>query len=601
MNGYLLLYAQSFAAALCLLEARWKVRDHLARRGARRDAAPVWADALPLVLVLSFFVIARGRFDTVARGLTLSSILLIFASALVGWAGRSRLWMLPAEVAAATVLVAHGVVIPFFSNPAGGYYYLYGASAPLTVLWLVMLVNALKIGNLLPGLFSGVVALMAYLFLGSLFYQGPKTPEATLLALVVSGLATAMWIHGNYRESLSRAPEGEGGITARPLGAGAVAAWGLILGCISVVGTSKTVALVSVATPLMLAAAPVAFFTYVIVQSYFRPKVLPRRSSRVVTVFRLTRERLVSVVLLFCLLGNLLVLGYLYTSSAYWLLGSALVALLLMGRLSALLFLKKRRKAELPGTKNVSVLGIPFPATSFKEVMARIEGFVEDGGRHYVVTPDSLSLLRTTLDRRYRAALLNADLCVPDGAGVVWAADFLHERPLLEQTPGCELAEALCARAAERGWRVFLLGTRSETLDAAVAALEERHPGLRIVGSHDGFFTLDEEPALADAIAATRPDVVFVALGVPKQEGWILRNLGRVKAGLMMGVGGTIDVWGGAVRRAPERYQSWGLEWAYRLVREPLRVKRMAFLPLFVFEVMREKLRLTRPEARSEA
>lgn len=572
-----------------------------ASRHRRSDAPPIWADSLPILLTLVFFVIARGRFDAVAQGLTLATALLVFASAFLAWLGRGALWMLPAEIAAAAILIAHGVSIPFFTNPTGGYYYLHGWAEPMTLLWMVLLVNALKIGNLLPGLFSGVVALMAYLFLGSLFYQGPKTPEAVILALVVSGLATAMWIHGNYRNSFARGGEGELAPSARPLGPAAVAAWGLILGCISIVGTSKTVALVSVATPLMLAAAPVLFFTYVIMQSYFKPKVLPRRASRVVTVFRLTRERLVSVILLFCLLGNLLVLGYLFTSSAYWLFGSGLVALLLMGRLSALLFLKKRRRADLPQEGLVSVLGIPFPATSFKEVMARIEGFVEDGGRHYVVTPDSLALLRTTLNRSYRTALLNADLCVPDGAGVVWAADFLHERPLLEQTPGCELSEALCGRAAERGWRVYLLGTQAQTLEQAITALEARHPGLQIVGSHDGFFGLDDEEALAESIAATRPDIVFVALGVPKQEGWILRNLGRVGAGLMMGIGGTIDVWGGAVERAPERFQSWGLEWAYRLLREPARLKRMAFLPLFVFEVMREKLRLTRPESRSEA
>ena len=168
---------------------------------------------------------------------------------------------------------------------------------------------------------------------------------------------------------------------------------------------------------------------------------------------------------------------------------------------------------------------------------------------------------------------------LPDGVGVVYAAKILG-RPLQGRLPGCDFAAALCAWMAEHGKKLFLLGAKPGVAEQAARNLQQAHPGLTVCGTHDGYFSQDDP--VAEEIRAAGADAVFVCLGAPKQEYWMIEHGPATGAAFLIGLGGSLDVFAGTVKRAPEGWQKLGLEWLYRLLKQPSRIARMAKLPLFL-------------------
>jgi N-acetylglucosaminyldiphosphoundecaprenol N-acetyl-beta-D-mannosaminyltransferase len=187
-------------------------------------------------------------------------------------------------------------------------------------------------------------------------------------------------------------------------------------------------------------------------------------------------------------------------------------------------------------------------------------------------------------------ALNDAGLLIPDGIGVVYAVRTLWgER--IARVPGSELMPAICARAAERGYKVFLFGASREVNDQAVVKLRAQYPGIQIVGHHDGYVDEAGMPRLIEAIDMSGAQILFVALGSPKQELWMEKYLPRLHhVRVCQGVGGTFDVIAGRVRRAPALFRNANLEWFYRLITEPRRALRQVVLPQFTLAVFRAKL-----------
>ena len=177
-----------------------------------------------------------------------------------------------------------------------------------------------------------------------------------------------------------------------------------------------------------------------------------------------------------------------------------------------------------------------------------------------------------------------------DGAGVLWAAKVL-DLPLRERVPGVDLTQAICEMAAREGYGVYFLGAAPGVAEKAAAVLRGRFPGLRVVGTHDGYFPPEEEERLVEEIRAARPDVLFVALGMPKQEQWIRKHQERLGVPVLMGVGGSFDVISGNLPRAPQWMQNFGLEWLYRVYLEPQRLPRLLALPRFVGVVAWDQVR----------
>lgn len=211
---------------------------------------------------------------------------------------------------------------------------------------------------------------------------------------------------------------------------------------------------------------------------------------------------------------------------------------------------------------------------------------LEEDRFHYVVTPNPEFLLAAEKDPDFRRVLNSADLALPDGIGVVYSAKIMG-RPLKARVPGIEFAEDMLACLDERGGRLFLLGARPGVAEKAGENILARYPNITLCGTQDGYFR-DEETVLLK-VAAARPDLLFVCLGAPKQEWWIARYGAATGAQLMVGLGGALDVYAGAVKRAPEAWQKLGLEWCYRLLHQPSRVGRMAKLPLFLVQAMAQK------------
>jgi N-acetylglucosaminyldiphosphoundecaprenol N-acetyl-beta-D-mannosaminyltransferase len=178
-----------------------------------------------------------------------------------------------------------------------------------------------------------------------------------------------------------------------------------------------------------------------------------------------------------------------------------------------------------------------------------------------------------------------ATLLIPDGIGVVWAGRMLG-RAALERVPGADLMIAICERAAQKGYKVFLYGAAPETNALARTALEQRFPGIRIVGNRHGYVDQAEMPTLVDDINASGAQILFVALGSPRQELWMAHHLSDLKVKVCQGVGGTFDVIAGTVRRAPASWRATNLEWAYRLLKDPRRLPRQSALPRFAWRVL---------------
>lgn len=234
------------------------------------------------------------------------------------------------------------------------------------------------------------------------------------------------------------------------------------------------------------------------------------------------------------------------------------------------------------------VLGVAFDNVSMDEAVDRALAMLEENGPHLVVTPNPEIVQRARKDQEFASILAKADLVIPDGIGVVYAAKILG-RPLKGRVPGIDFAAALLGRVAGTGRRLFLLGAAPGVAEQAAVNLRAAYPGLVVCGAHDGYFK--EDGPVVEAIRAAKADIVFVCLGFPKQEKWIAAHGQDAGARLYVGLGGSLDVFAGKVERAPESFQKLGLEWLYRLAKEPSRIGRMAKLPLFLVSAAGARLR----------
>ena len=236
----------------------------------------------------------------------------------------------------------------------------------------------------------------------------------------------------------------------------------------------------------------------------------------------------------------------------------------------------------------VDVLGVGFDNVTMDEALDRGMELLRSPGVHYVVTPNPeiVELCRENLAARQ--AVNEADLVLPDGIGVVKGARMLGT-PLKEKVPGIEFAAGLMERMAREGMSLYLLGAKPGVAEKAAERLRSQYPGLRIAGTHDGYF--QEDAPVTEAIRESGADVVFVCLGAPKQEKWMKKNGGATGARLLVGLGGCLDVFSGEVQRAPEVFQKLGLEWLHRLAKNPSRIGRMMKLPLFLVHAAGAKRR----------
>lgn len=236
----------------------------------------------------------------------------------------------------------------------------------------------------------------------------------------------------------------------------------------------------------------------------------------------------------------------------------------------------------------IDVLGVGFDNLTMDEAVEAGMRLLHEDGAHYVVTPNP-EIVEVCRENAAAAAAVNgADLVLPDGVGIIKGAAMLGT-PLKEKTPGIEFAQQIVGKLARNGLSLYLLGARPGVAEITAMRFHARYPSLRIAGTHDGYFQ-DDAPVV-QAIARSGADCVFVCLGAPRQELWMQKNGAATGAHLLCGLGGSLDVFAGVVERAPKFWSDHGLEWFYRLCKDPRRLGRMMKLPLFLVHVRQERRR----------
>lgn len=252
----------------------------------------------------------------------------------------------------------------------------------------------------------------------------------------------------------------------------------------------------------------------------------------------------------------------------------------------------------------IEILGVKIHCVNFAQTLDQITHWIEGEGAPKPPEPYNHSKLQTPnskirqictinpefimtarRDPRFADLLRAADLCVPDGIGVIWAARR-QGGSLSERVTGSDGIYRICERAAVRGWRIFLLGAAEGVAAEAGRCLRMLYPNLVVVGAYSGSPQDADWPAIAQHLQATQPDILFVAYGHPRQDFWIARHRHELPAKVALGVGGAFDFVAGVTPRAPRWMQQAGIEWLHRLVQQPWRWRRMAVLPLFFLQVL---------------
>ena len=231
--------------------------------------------------------------------------------------------------------------------------------------------------------------------------------------------------------------------------------------------------------------------------------------------------------------------------------------------------------------ESIAILGVRVSNVDVPQSLAIIEGLIESGASHQMVTVNTEFVMAAQKDAEFKAIINAAALALPDGVGILWAARFLGH-PLKARVTGVDTVQRMAELAARKGYRLFLLGAAEGVADLCAQRLSDKYPSLQIAGTYSGSPAVEEEDEIVALVKQAKPDVLFVAYGAPQQDKWIARNLARLEVPLAMGVGGALDFIAGVAVRAPRWMQKLGLEWLHRLYREPWRWRRMLALPRFV-------------------
>jgi N-acetylglucosaminyldiphosphoundecaprenol N-acetyl-beta-D-mannosaminyltransferase len=233
-----------------------------------------------------------------------------------------------------------------------------------------------------------------------------------------------------------------------------------------------------------------------------------------------------------------------------------------------------------------TILGVPVCVTGQADLVERIHADISQRQQRLIVAINPEKLLKARQDAKLKTLLQKADYPIADGIGILLASRLQRGR-IRERITGIDCMQQLCRAAREQGYGIFLYGARPEIVSQAKDKLEQLYPGIRIAGILDGY--VQDETRVIQAINESDADIVFVALGSPKQEYWIERNMAKTGAVIFQGVGGSFDVLSGSLKRAPALFQKLGLEWFYRLLQEPGRIFRQFRLLGFVWLVVRGK------------
>ncbi len=244
----------------------------------------------------------------------------------------------------------------------------------------------------------------------------------------------------------------------------------------------------------------------------------------------------------------------------------------------------------------VKIFGVEIDNVSFDEATEILEGFLTSDRLNTICTPNTEIVMAAKDNPSLKDLINQNDLIIPDGIGLIYGSK-IRNKPLKERVTGFDLSVKMLEMADEKGYSLFLLGGKKGVAKKASENIVSEYPNIRIAGYHHGYFkgshighdNHQEEKKIVEMINESKTDIIFVGLGFPKQEIWIAKNKERIHGKVIIGNGGTMDILAGVSKRAPEIFQRLGLEWFYRLIREPTRIKRQLAIPKFVLSVLLDK------------
>ncbi len=378
--------------------------------------------------------------------------------------------------------------------------------------------------------------------------------------------------------------------------------FGFILAIIAIVGVIKSTAALTLLTPFLILGFPIIDASYSFISGYLDDDYLtPLNESKV-------RQQLINqgfslrganiIIVSTCIYLSLIAIVISIWENAY------LFSIMMTVGYICFHFLKKRivngENVIINDEKRqrIKLFGVPIDKITSNQAIEKIDQFVIQKKPCFIVTPDTLAILRARKDSKYLNITKNANLVTPDGAGILWATSLLNT-PLLERITGIDLIKRICDLAEKKGYKLYLLGAAEGIIEKAVENIKKEYPRINIIGYHHGYFnnkhSNDSEKGEEDIIREIKdkkPDFLLVGLGVPKQEIWISKHKDELNIPVCIGIGGSFDVLSGKIPRAPLWMQDHGMEWIFRLLKEPKRIKRVISLPLFMCLIFFGKIEL---------
>ncbi|MCJ7840624.1 WecB/TagA/CpsF family glycosyltransferase [Lederbergia sp. NSJ-179] len=242
--------------------------------------------------------------------------------------------------------------------------------------------------------------------------------------------------------------------------------------------------------------------------------------------------------------------------------------------------------------EKVDILGVEFDYVTQQEILNILHQKIERNKKAFVVTANPEIVMHANKDPQYMNTLHFANHIIADGIGIIIGSKIIRQ-PLPERVAGFDLMVELLNIANQEGLRVFFLGAKEQTLEQMIPKIKREYPKLVIAGYHHGFFK-GHEHTIVQMVKEAKADLVFVALGFPKQEEWIQKNIDSFEKGIFMGIGGSFDILAGTAKRAPVFWRKLNIEWLHRLIQQPSRWRRMLALPIFVKKIFQHKRKNSR-------
>ncbi len=235
------------------------------------------------------------------------------------------------------------------------------------------------------------------------------------------------------------------------------------------------------------------------------------------------------------------------------------------------------------------ILGVKVDVITYDETVKLLLKYLTIDKNHLLVTPNPEMIVEAKNNAEFKNILNSADLVIPDGIGVVFASK-LNKAKIKERVPGCDITFSILDKIKDKDFSVYILGAGKNVAEVAKKNMEEKFPGINIVGTHDGYFDEVEEKNIVNEITDKKPDILLVGLGMVKQESWAYKYKDTLPVKVTACIGGTIDVMAGNVKRAPQIFIKLNLEWFYRLLKQPSRFFRILKIPVFVFLCVKSKI-----------